>query len=58
MFKTVILSAILGMVLPLLGHAAGQRIKNDWLRFSVSIVFLISAVIISYTIALKLNWCD
>jgi putative Ca2+/H+ antiporter (TMEM165/GDT1 family) len=58
MFKTVILSAIMGMVFPLLGHAAGHRLKNDWLRFSVSIIFLILSIIISYTIAIKLNWCD
>jgi hypothetical protein len=55
-FKAIILAALLGMFLPAAGHVAGRNLTSNGLRFGISIICLVIAIIITYTLALMLNW--
>lgn len=56
MLKIIVLASILGMLLPALGHHFSRSVKNDWLRFVISILFLGIAIAVSYAIALWMHW--
>jgi hypothetical protein len=55
-FKAIILAAILGMLLPAVGHAFSRNLTGSWLRFGISIICLVISVIITYTLAIMLHW--
>ena len=56
MLKAIILAAILGMIFPVAGHALSGRYSNHWLRFGISIVFLVVSIIISYYLSILFKW--
>jgi hypothetical protein len=55
MLKAIVLAAILGMLFPVAGHAVSGRF-NNWLRFGISIIFLIVSILITYYLALLFAW--
>ncbi|MBP2625729.1 MAG: hypothetical protein H6Q68_440 [Firmicutes bacterium] len=56
MLKVIVLSAMLGMLFPVAGHVVSGRFSNNWLRFGISIIFLIISILISYYLALLFEW--
>lgn len=56
MLKAIVLAAILGMLFPVAGHAVSGRFSNNWLRFGISIIFLIVSILITYYLALLFEW--
>lgn len=56
MLKAIVLAAILGMLFPVAGHALSGRLRNNWLRFGISIIFLLISILITYKLALMLGW--
>lgn len=56
MLKAILLAALLGMLFPVAGHAVSSRIRNNWLRFGISIIFLIISIFITYYLARLLEW--
>ncbi|KJR45504.1 hypothetical protein UF75_4099 [Desulfosporosinus sp. I2] len=56
MLKAIVLAAILGMLFPVAGHVLSGRLSNNWLRFGISIIFLIVSILISYYLALIFKW--
>lgn len=56
MLKAIVLAAILGMLFPVAGHIVSRRLSNHWLRFGISLIFLIASILITYTLALLFEW--
>lgn len=56
MLRAIVLAAVLGMLLPVAGHAVSSRFRNNWLRFGISIIFLIVSILITYYLARFLEW--
>jgi len=56
MLKAIVLAAILGMIFPVAGHALSGRFSNNWLRFGISVFFLVVSILITYYLSLLLKW--
>jgi len=56
MLKAIVLAAILGMLLPVAGHVVSRNRTSNWLRFGISLICLVVAILVTYTLALSLHW--
>lgn len=56
MLKAIIFAAIFGMLFPAAGHVMSRKLANKWVRFGVSILFLVVSILFTYALAVILNW--
>lgn len=56
MLKIIVLAAILGMLFPVAGHVVSRNCSSSWMRFGISIIFLLLSILITYSLALLLQW--
>lgn len=56
MLKAIILAALLGMLLPVVGHFLSRNVTNQWQRFGVSVICLFFSILVTYIIALIFHW--
>jgi hypothetical protein len=56
MLKAIIFAALFGMLFPAAGHALSRSLGSSWLRFAVSLLFLVISILLTYALAVIFNW--